>query len=184
MGLEVLAHDGGDAELVKDGLLGDEGGDGLVGRGGEPRGGLLEGEGVGQGEDVGALDGGGGLGDGVLGVGGGGQDVLQGGRVGGADGLVLFLCVSKKIIVWICRLGMWMWIHGEREREKKETYINCGAESIQRLLHVANGTLDGGQVPLGQLGGDGEDGRGQEGLSNQGELHFDIWGGEEEEDDG
>lgn len=84
---QLGGDDGGDTELVEDGLLGDEGLHGGVGGGGEAGGGLLQGQGVCQGECVGALDlCGGGL-DGVLCVGAGSEDTLQTVGVCGADGV-------------------------------------------------------------------------------------------------
>lgn len=63
---QLGGDDRGDAELVKDGLLGDEVLHGRVGGGGQARRGLLQGQGVCEREGVGALDlCGGGL-DGVL----------------------------------------------------------------------------------------------------------------------
>lgn len=75
------------AELVEDGLLGDEVLHGRVGGGGEAGGGLLQGQGVCQGEGVGALDlCGGGL-DGVLCVGAGAEDTGDAVGVLGVDAL-------------------------------------------------------------------------------------------------
>lgn len=55
------------------------------------------------------------------------------------------------------------------------TYIDSCTESIEGLLHIADGTLDSSQVPLDHVGGDSKDGHSQQGLSDQGELHFDLW---------
>lgn len=48
LGRELLSNDRGDSELVKDGLLGDQSGDGLVDRGGQASGALLQSERIGE----------------------------------------------------------------------------------------------------------------------------------------
>lgn len=128
LGLQVLGDDGRHAELVEDGLLGYQGADGLVGRGGQARGGLLQGEGVRQGERVGALDRGGRRLDDILGVGAGGEDALQGVGVCCADGLLVGWDVSVKfrVKIWEDRMR---WLskdsHRLRCRGHQGTFARC-----------------------------------------------------------
>lgn len=68
---ELLAHDGRDAELIKDGLLLDERLHGLVGRGGQTSRALLQGERIGERQGLRCVDGGCSGVDGALSVVGG-----------------------------------------------------------------------------------------------------------------
>lgn len=84
---QLGGDNGGDAELVEDGLLGDEALHGRVGCGGQAGGGLLQGQGVCQGERIGALDlRGGGL-DGVLCLGARAENARYTVGVLGVDGV-------------------------------------------------------------------------------------------------